>query len=95
MNTIVYNPVVSNTKDIKPFEYAPRPATLKGKRLALIDSSKVNADLFLSRLEELFSAHGIAHSLRVRKLTPGLTLTGEQLAEIKDKADIAVVAFGD
>ncbi len=95
MNTVVYKPVVSNTENIKPFEYAHRPASLKGKRIGLINTSKVNADVFLRRIEELLLDHGIAGSLHVKKLTPGLTLTREQLSEIRDSADVALIAFGD
>lgn len=95
MNTILYNPVNSNTENIKPFEYAPRPATLKRKRIGLINTSKVNADVFLKRIEELFLDHGITASLQIKKLTPGLTLTEEQLSEIKNNADVALIAFGD
>ncbi len=95
MDTVVYNPVASAPENRDPLEYAPRPESLKGKRIGLINTSKVNADLFLRRIEELLLDHGITGSLHVKKLTPGLTLTSEQLSEIKRNADVALIAFGD
>lgn len=95
MDTIVYKPVVSSLENIDPLEYAHRPESLKGKRIGLINTSKVNADLFLTRIEALFLDYGIAGSLHIKKLTPGLTLTREQLFEIKRNADVALIAFGD
>ncbi len=95
MKAVVYKPVASTPENRNALEYAPRPESLKGKRIGLIDTSKVNADLFLRRLEELLLDHGITGSLHVKKLTPGLTLTSEQLSEIKRHADVALIAFGD
>jgi hypothetical protein len=95
MNLDVYKPVAFNSKLPKPFAYAHRASTLKGKHIGLIDTSKVNADLFLKRIEELLLKYGIADTIHIKKLTPGLGLNPEQLAEIKNKVDAALIAFGD
>ena len=95
MNLNVYKPVALNAELAKPFAFAHRASTLKGKHIGLIDTSKVNADLFLKRMEELLLKCGIAGTIHIKKLTPGLGLNPEQLAEIKNKVDAAVIAFGD
>ncbi len=95
MDTIVYKPVATAPENLDPLEYAPRAESLKGKRIGLINTSKVNADLFLKRIEELFLEQGVTGSLHVKKLTPGLTLTSEQLSELKRHVDVALIAFGD
>ena len=99
MNLSVYKPVASNAElhaELpKPFAYAHRISTLKGKHIGLIDTSKVNADLFLKRIEELLLKYGIAGTIHIKKLTPGVRLNPEQLAEIKNKVDAAVIAIGD
>ena len=95
MNLSVYNPVGFNPELPKPFAYARRTSTLKGKSIGLIDTSKVNADLFLKRIEELLLKYGIAGTIHIKKLTPGLGLNPEQLAEIRNTVDAALIAFGD
>lgn len=49
-------------------ERLPRPATLEGLDLALLDISKARGDIFMDRLEELFSKRG-AHVKRFSKPT--------------------------
>lgn len=90
----LYKPVVS-PKQTSLFTYAPRPKDLKGKRIGLINTSKVNADLFLKRIEDLFLSYGISNTVNIRKLSPGYLLRQDQLSELQENADAAVIAFGD
>lgn len=91
----IYKPIVPGSVEEKPFEFAPRSPELYGKRIGLIDTSKVNADLFLKRIEELLINYGIAGIFKLRKKTPGTTLTQEELLEFKKNVDAALIAFGD
>ena len=95
MTLSVYKPIALNAELPKPFAFAQRTSTLKGKHIGLIDTSKVNAGLFLKRIEALLLKSGIAGTIHIKKLTPGVGLSPEQLAEIKNKVDAAVIAFGD
>lgn len=91
----IYKPIVPGIGEEKSFEFALRPCNLIGKRIGLIDTSKVNADLFLKRIEELLINYGIAGVFKLRKKTPGATLTQEELLEFRKNVDAALIAFGD
>src|SRR5262249_59930457 len=66
----VLNPVRSVSNSWKPL--ARRPASLRGRRIGVLDNSKPNADALLGRLaERLVERHRAASIIRGRK--PGST----------------------
>jgi hypothetical protein len=62
MNTMTDAPrvMLDPTAERRPAirEAPPRPRSLDGLNLALLDISKARGDVFLNRLEELFSQRG-------------------------------------
>lgn len=75
---------------------APRPPSLKGLRLGLLDNSKPNADLLLEAvLEELRDE--LEPSVVVRGRKPGAGVAGPEslLDELQASCDAVIVAVGD
>jgi hypothetical protein len=93
MVTIV-NPAAEDV--ITPLTAAPRVASLRGARVALIDNSKHNVDLFLDALATLLVRdHGVAHVERYRKVSPSVPTPPEVLERLLEGSDAAVHGVAD
>src|SRR6266849_9605989 len=87
------DPVV--TEDAAPIRAATELGGLGGKRLGFVDNSKLNADLFLSRVTgELAGRFGAVIGPVIRKYAPKDYLDEAHLAEL-GKCDAVVQCFGD
>lgn len=74
---------------------APQLAQLKGARVAFVDNSKVNADLFLSRVRPLLEdTYGVKSGVTIRKLAPKDELTDDDLRQLAGH-DAVIQCFGD
>ena len=73
---------------------APRPAELRGRRVALLDIRKAKGKEFLDRIEELLRERG-ADTFRVVKPTFARPAPGELIEEIALHGDLAVEALAD
>ena len=74
---------------------APRISDLRGKRLGLVDNSKVNADLFLAHLSDaLVDRFGAIVHRKVRKLAPKDHLAETDIGNLVE-CDAVVQCFGD
>src|SRR5712671_6616226 len=90
-----YTPIVSERPTAATVAVAPRLPELKGKRIALVDNSKLNADLFLDRLAEiLVERHGAVIGHKVRKFAPKDHLSKADFARLTE-CDAVVLCFGD
>ncbi|HEY1370447.1 MAG TPA: hypothetical protein VGF23_25180 [Gaiellaceae bacterium] len=78
----------------EPVVAAPRPPSLDGKRVALLDISKARGSEFLDRLEELLQARG-AETFRLSKPTFSRPAPAEVVERIALHADLAVEALAD
>ena len=75
---------------------APRLDGLAGKRAALLDNRKGNADRLLDRIGELLVAdHGVASVDRVNKFIYSRRAEPELLDQIAADYDFVVAAVGD
>ncbi|MBO0713525.1 MAG: hypothetical protein J2P59_02125 [Acidimicrobiales bacterium] len=79
---------------------APRPGTLEGTRIGLLDNTKANAGVLLSVLGDLLSEAGIkasspAELVRVRKAGFTNPVSESEIDEIRDRCDVVVTAIGD
>ena len=76
--------------------YAPRPKSLKGLRVGLIDNTKHNSDQLLLRIAGILeSEHGSkAHIIR-RKKSSGAAPHSEIIEEYKANCDVIVAGVGD
>lgn len=76
--------------------YAPRPKSLKGLRVGLIDNTKHNSDQLLLRIAGILeSEHGSkAHIIRKKK-SSGAAPHSEIIEEYKANCDVIVAGVGD
>jgi hypothetical protein len=89
----LFDPVVSEEPSSIPA--APRLGSLAGKRLGFVDNSKLNADLFLSRIAgELANRFSAGIGPVIRKSAPKDCLSEANIAELA-KCDAVVQCFGD
>ncbi len=76
--------------------YAPRPKSLAGLRVGLIDNSKHNSDQLLMRIAGLLeSEHGVKTHLMRRKKSAGIPPSPEIVDEFKGACDFVVAGVGD
>jgi hypothetical protein len=94
MTLQIYDPTTEvSTRRIA---YAPRPKSLKGLRVGLVDNSKHNSDQLLLRIAGLLEHdHGAkAHVIR-RKKSAGAAPHTEIIEEFKGNCDVIVAGVGD
>ena len=75
-------------------EWSPRPASLDGRAVGLLDISKPRGDVFLDRLEEQLAGRG----LQVRRFTkPTFSKPApiDLRHEIGTKCDVVIEALAD
>jgi hypothetical protein len=89
---VIQNPTVTEPTVHAPL--APQLAALEGTRIAFVDNSKVNADLFLGRLKPLLERFGVHAGVTVRKLAPKDELTEADVKRLSEH-DAVIQCFGD
>ena len=76
--------------------FAPRVASLTGKRLALVDNTKFNSDRLLQKIGDILTAeHGVATTRVWRKRNASVPVDEAMLAEIRTTCDAAIAGIGD
>jgi hypothetical protein len=89
----VLNPVIYDDTPTLPL--AHEIAALKNARIAFVDNSKVNADVFLSRVKALLAEKfGTSASTSVRKLAPKDDLSDADVQQLA-QCDAVIQGFGD
>ncbi|MDQ3757849.1 MAG: hypothetical protein M3394_08365 [Actinomycetota bacterium] len=73
---------------------APRPASLDGLTVGLLDISKARGDVFLDRLEELLRERGLA-TARFAKPTFTKPAPVDLRHEIATRCDVVIEALAD
>jgi hypothetical protein len=75
---------------------APRPASLQGLRLGLVDNRKINAAAILEKIAERLAArHGTRVSVRDVKRSPSHEIDARAIAALKRDADLVIAGVGD
>ena len=94
MTIQIYDPTTETTR--RRIAYVPRPKSLKGLRIGLIDNTKHNSDQLLLRIAALLEReHGAkAHVIR-RKHSAGAAPHAEIIEEFKANCDVIVAGVGD
>jgi len=86
------------TTEVTPrrIAYAPRPKSLAGQRIGLVDNTKHNSDALLLRIAALLERdHGAkAHIIR-RKTSSGAAPHAAIVEEYKANCDLVVAGVGD
>ncbi len=75
-------------------ELLPRPGTLRGRAVGLLDISKARGDVVLDRLEELLRADGV-RVLRYRKPTFARPAPVDLRHEIAEHCEVVIEALAD
>ena len=83
------------TTRARPLPIAPREPNIEDQVWGFVDTSKVNADLFIEILKgEIAGAYRPRDFVVVRKQAPGLALTTEQIA-LLERCRFVIFCFGD
>ena len=78
------------------FEPAPRPETLKGLTLGLIDNGKKNSDYLVKKIEHrLRERYGLGGGIHVRKPSPSHAIPQDMAEDLAGKVDMVVAGIGD
>ena len=75
-------------------ERVPRPPTLDGLTVGLLDIAKARGDVFLDRLDALLTARGL-RIVRFRKPTFAKVLPAELADQISSRCHVVVEALAD
>jgi hypothetical protein len=90
----VLDPTVEPRK--QPLTYVPRPDSLKGKRIGLVENTKFNSDQLLVRIGEILkSEYGAAEYTMWRKHNSSVPAHQEILDEARRRVDCVVAGIGD
>jgi hypothetical protein len=80
----------------QPMTYVPRPASLEGKRVGLIENTKHNSDRLLGKIGDILKAeYGVAETRMLRKYNASVPAHEEIIAEVRATCDVMVAGIGD
>ncbi len=80
----------------RALQLAPRPASLDGLRLGLVDNKKFNSDTLLGKLaERLERRHGIRVTVTNRKRSASHEIDEAGIRALRTQADLVVSGIGD
>lgn len=94
MTIQIYDPTTEVTG--RTIAFVPRPKSLEGLRIGLVDNTKHNSDELLVRISALLERdHGArAHIIRKKK-SAGAAPHSEIIEEFKANCDVVVAGIGD
>ena len=76
--------------------YAPRPDSLTGKRIALIENTKFNSDKLLVKIGDiLVGEYGASSAKMWRKRNASVPAHEEVIEEVRATCDVVVAGVGD
>ena len=76
--------------------YAPRPNSLEGQRIALIENTKFNSDKLLVKIGDiLVHDYGAASARMWRKRNSSVPAHEEIIEEVRKTCDVVVAGVGD
>jgi len=94
MTMQIYDPTLGATG--RSMAFAPRPKSLAGLRIGLVDNTKHNSDQLLLRIATLIeSKHGAKTHIIRRKHSAGAAPHAEIVEEFKAHCDVVVAGVGD
>lgn len=94
MTVQIYDPTIEAKS--RHIDFVPRPKSLAGLRVGLVDNSKFNSDQLLDRIAKILERdHGVKAHLMRRKRSAGIPASPEIIAEFKANCDIVVAGVGD
>ena len=95
MTIQIFDPT-NEPKKGRHIDYAPRPKSLAGLRVGLVDNSKFNSDQLLTRIAGLLEKdYGAKAHIMRRKTSAGVQPHQEIIDEFKAQCDVVVAGVGD
>jgi hypothetical protein len=90
----IYDPTTEASG--RRINYAPRPKSLRGLRIGLVDNTKHNSDALLLRIAALLEKeHGATSHVIRKKRSAGAAPSPEMIEEYKAHCDVVVAGIGD
>lgn len=81
---------------VEAFSYAPRPSSMGGLRIGLLENTKFNSDKLLLKVAAILEKeHGTASHLIRSKHNASVPVHEEILAELASQCDAVVAGIGD
>jgi hypothetical protein len=75
---------------------APRPPSLRGLRIGLVENTKYNSSKLLLRIADILEReHGARSHILRSKRTPGTPVDEKTVEEFKTAVDVAIAGIGD
>jgi hypothetical protein len=95
MSRKVFDPTVAPAPPVA-FSGAPRPASLHGLKVGLVENTKFNSEVILHKIaERLATQYQITMTHLDHKRSPGHSVTLEAVTLFQQKADFVVAGVGD
>jgi len=89
----VLDPTIATNEE--PISYAPRPQSLQGLRIGIIENTKKNAEEVLTKLaEKLESAYGMK-AVKLMHKPERAPVKDWEIAELRDQVDFVIAGIGD
>jgi hypothetical protein len=80
----------------QPVTFVPRPDSLAGKRIGLVENTKFNSDRLLQKIGDLLVAeYGAAEARMWRKHNASVPAHDEIVQELRATCDVMVAGIGD
>jgi hypothetical protein len=90
----ILDPTVEATT--QPVKFVPRPGSLAGKRVGLVENTKYNSDRLLQKIGDILVAdYGAAEARMWRKHNSSVPAHEEIVAELRASCDVMVAGIGD
>ena len=87
------DPTIETARE--PIAYVPRPKSLRGLRVGLIENTKKNSEAVLRKVaEKLEALHGIKVEMMLHKAQRA-PLKPEQLDSLRGRVDFVIAGVGD
>ena len=94
MSIQIYDPTTETSS--RKINFVPRPKSLQGLRIGLVDNTKHNSDQLLMRIAGILEKeHGAKSHVIRKKKSAGSAPSPEMIAEYKQNCDIIVAGVGD
>jgi hypothetical protein len=92
----ILDPTVSPGDAGQPVSYAPRPDSLTGKRIGLVENTKFNSDRLLQKIGDILVAeYGAAETRMFRKHNASVPAHEEIIRDLRASCDVMVAGIGD
>jgi hypothetical protein len=90
----IFDPTVQPKEE--KISFAPRPGSLKGLRVGLVENTKHNSDRLLRKVAEILEReHGARSHVMRSKHNASVPAHEELLKELASQCDVVVAGIGD